>query len=50
MGHPLRRRDFLKTIPALATVSLLGASRAKITDVRIVRLKVLKDDDQEGIH
>jgi D-galactarolactone cycloisomerase len=43
MRQLLRRRDFLKTIPALATVSLLGASRAKITDVRVVRLKVLKE-------
>jgi D-galactarolactone cycloisomerase len=43
MRQLLRRRDFLKTIPALATVSLVGASRAKITDVRVVRLKVLKE-------
>ena len=43
MHQLLRRRDFLKTIPALAAVSVLGASRAKITDVRLVRLKILKE-------
>lgn len=41
--QPVRRRDFLKTIPAFSAVPLLGASRAKITDVRIVRLKLLKE-------
>lgn len=39
----LRRRDFLRAIPAFSAVSLLGASRSKITDVRIVRLKVVKE-------
>jgi len=40
----LRRRDFLKAIPALTAVaSLRAAARAKITDVRLVRLKVLKE-------
>ena len=39
----LRRRDFLKTLPALPAISLIGEVRAKITDVRLVRLKLLKE-------
>lgn len=37
------RRDFLKTLPALPAICALGAPRAKITDVRLVRLKLLKE-------
>jgi L-alanine-DL-glutamate epimerase-like enolase superfamily enzyme len=43
MAKQLRRRDFLKSIPALSAVSLLGAPRAKITDVRIVNLRLVKE-------
>src|SRR5579864_3031494 len=39
----LKRRDFLKTLPALAAVPRLRGARIKITDVRIVPLKVIKD-------
>jgi L-alanine-DL-glutamate epimerase-like enolase superfamily enzyme len=39
----LHRRDFLKTLPALAAVPRLHGARIKITDVRIVPLKVIKD-------
>jgi L-alanine-DL-glutamate epimerase-like enolase superfamily enzyme len=40
---PLGRREFLKAIPVFSAVSLPGASRSKITDVRNVRLKVAKE-------
>ena len=44
MSKHFRRRDFLKAIPALTAVaSLRAAGRAKITDVRLVRLKLLKE-------
>ncbi len=39
----LRRRDFLKTLPVLPALPLFGSVRAKITDVRLVRLKLLKE-------
>ena len=39
----LRRREVLKAMPVLAGMSVLGAARAKITDVRLVRLKLLKE-------
>ena len=39
----LHRRDFLKALPALAAVPRLRGARIKITDVRIVPLKVVKD-------
>jgi D-galactarolactone cycloisomerase len=48
----VRRRDFLKVVPAAAAVSALPAIaqtpspagvRIKITDIRIVRLKVMKE-------
>jgi len=37
------RRDFLKTLPALAAVPRLRGARIKITDVRIVPLRTSKD-------
>jgi D-galactarolactone cycloisomerase len=39
----LKRRDFLKTLPALAAVPRLRGARIKITDVRIVPLRTIKD-------
>jgi len=46
----MRRRDFLKTLPALAAVPIAASARsalagvnAKITDVRIVPLRVMKE-------
>jgi D-galactarolactone cycloisomerase len=42
-GTGLRRRDFLKTLPALAAVPRLPGARIKITDVRIVPLRTSKD-------
>src|SRR5438874_1826648 len=39
----LRRRDLLKALPAIPMMSLLGAARARITDVRLVRLKLVKE-------
>src|SRR5271157_5169026 len=42
----MRRREFLKALPAAAAVAavprLLGA-KIKITDIRIVRLRVIKE-------
>jgi len=44
MQRTFNRRAFLKTLPALAAIPRLrGGARLKITDVRIVPLKVLKD-------
>ncbi len=43
LRRPLRRRDFLKAIPAFSALSLLGASRAKITDIRLRSLKLLRE-------
>ena len=42
-GSGLHRRDFLKTLPALAAVPRLRGARIKITDVRIVPLRTIKD-------
>jgi D-galactarolactone cycloisomerase len=42
-GNGLHRRDFLKTLPALAAVPRLRGARIKITDVRIVPLRTIKD-------
>jgi D-galactarolactone cycloisomerase len=39
----LRRRDLLKAIPVLGGMSLVGSVRVKITDVRLVKLKLLKE-------
>lgn len=39
----LRRRHLLRAIPVLPALSIFGAARAKITDVRLVRLKLLKE-------
>jgi len=44
----MRRRDFLKTLPAAAgvTVALPTAARAarlKITDVRLINIRLIKD-------
>jgi L-alanine-DL-glutamate epimerase-like enolase superfamily enzyme len=42
----MRRRDFLKTLsalPALAAVPRLKGVQIKITDIRLLRLKVIKD-------
>jgi D-galactarolactone cycloisomerase len=39
----LHRRNFLKTLPALAAAPRLRGARIKITDVRIVPLRVIKD-------
>ena len=39
----LQRRDFLKTLPVLAAVPRLRGARIKITDVRIVPLRTIKD-------
>ena len=39
----LHRRDFLKTLPALAAVPRLRGARIRITDVRIVPLRTIKD-------
>src|SRR5215212_7677649 len=46
----VQRRDFLKSLPALAAVPMVGSARsalagvrAKITDVRIVPLRVVKE-------
>ena len=41
--NSLRRRDFIKGAAALSAFPLLGASRTKITDIRIQRLKVAKE-------
>ena len=42
-GNGLQRRDFLKTLPALAAVPRLRGARIRITDVRIVPLRTIKD-------
>jgi D-galactarolactone cycloisomerase len=42
-GNRLHRRDFLKTLPALAAVPRLRGARIKISDVRIVPLRTVKD-------
>ena len=42
-GNVLQRRAFLKTLPALAAVPRLRGARIKITDVRIVPLRTIKD-------
>lgn len=42
-ANGLHRRDFLKTLPALAAVPRLRGARIKITDVRIVPLRTIKD-------
>ena len=42
-GNGLHRREFLKTLPALAAVPRLHGARIKITDVRIVPLRTIKD-------
>jgi len=42
-ANGLHRRDFLKTLPALAAVPRLRGARIKITDVRIVPLRTTKD-------
>jgi len=40
----MQRRNFLKTLPALAlTPALDGAPRLKITDIRLIPLKVLQE-------
>jgi D-galactarolactone cycloisomerase len=39
----IHRRDFFKTLPALAAVPRLRGARIKITDVRIVPLRTVKD-------
>jgi L-alanine-DL-glutamate epimerase-like enolase superfamily enzyme len=39
----LHRRDFLKTLPAMAAVPRLRGARIRITDVRIVPLRTIKD-------
>jgi L-alanine-DL-glutamate epimerase-like enolase superfamily enzyme len=39
----MNRRNFLKTLPALAAIPRLKGARIKITDVRLVPLKVSKD-------
>ena len=39
----LQRRDFLKTLPLLAAIPRLRGARIKITDVRIVPLRTIKD-------
>jgi L-alanine-DL-glutamate epimerase-like enolase superfamily enzyme len=42
-GNGLTRREFLKTLPALAAVPRLRGARIKITDVRVVPLRTIKD-------
>jgi len=42
-ANGLQRRDFLKTLPALAAVPRLRGARIRITDVRIVPLRTIKD-------
>src|SRR5271170_7483367 len=42
-GNSLLRRNFLRMLPALAAVPRLRGARIKITDVRIVPLRVMKD-------
>jgi hypothetical protein len=42
-GRGFGRRDFLKMLPAAAAVPRLHGARIKITDVRIVPLKMTKD-------
>jgi len=37
------RRDFLKCLPVLAAVPPLRGARVKVTDVKVVPLKVSKD-------
>jgi len=39
----LKPRDFLKTLRALAAVPAMARARIKITDVRIVPLRTVKD-------
>jgi L-alanine-DL-glutamate epimerase-like enolase superfamily enzyme len=39
----MRRRDFLKTLPAIPGVPRLSGARIKIADVRIVRLRTIKE-------
>jgi len=41
--NSLRRRDFIRGAAALGAFPLVGASRAKIADIRIQRLKVAKE-------
>ena len=41
--NAFKRRDFLKMLPAAAAVPRLQGARIKITDVRIVPLKMTKD-------
>jgi D-galactarolactone cycloisomerase len=42
-GNGFHRRNFLKMLPAVAAVPRLHGARIKITDVRIVPLKMIKD-------
>ncbi|MES1257765.1 MAG: mandelate racemase/muconate lactonizing enzyme family protein [Acidobacteriota bacterium] len=42
-SHRFGRRDFLKSLPVLATVPRLRGARIRITDIRLVPLKVSKD-------
>jgi D-galactarolactone cycloisomerase len=42
-ANPFRRRDFLKCLPALTAMPRLRGARIKITDIRLVPLKVTKD-------
>jgi L-alanine-DL-glutamate epimerase-like enolase superfamily enzyme len=37
------RRDLLRSLPAIAAIPKLRGARVKITDVRLVQLKVMKD-------
>ena len=39
----MKRRDFLKALPALAAIPRLRGARIKITGIRNVPLKVQKD-------
>jgi L-alanine-DL-glutamate epimerase-like enolase superfamily enzyme len=39
----MRRRDFLKALPAVAAVPQLLGARIKITDIRILQLRVVKE-------
>jgi D-galactarolactone cycloisomerase len=43
LGNGLQRRDFLKALSALAALPRLRGARIRITDVRIVPLRTIKD-------
>jgi L-alanine-DL-glutamate epimerase-like enolase superfamily enzyme len=43
IGDLVRRRDFLKALPAVTVVPRLLGARIKITDIRVLRLRTIKE-------